>query len=192
MGIPLLFALQTLQAHSLVLLVRESLPTSMVNAVKVFKKTAPNGKLTVYLGRRDFVDNTTSTEPVDGVLVCDNDYLRGRKVFASITVTYRFGREEDEIMGLNFSKEMQFPVQTIYPSSAGEPNAVQERLIKKLGGNAYPFSVQHHPGEGETSKPLGVIYDLRVFVGDHAGEKAHKRNSVCLAVRKVQFSPVGG
>jgi len=174
----------------------------MVNAVKVFKKTAPNGKLTVYLGRRDFVDNTTTTEPVDGVLVCDNDYLRGRKVFASITVTYRFGREEDEVMGLSFSKELQFPTQQVYPSSAGEPNAVQERLIKKLGGNAYPFSVtlpesapcsvQLHPGDDETSKPMGVIYDLRVFVGDHAGEKAHKRNSVCLAVRKVQFSPVGG
>jgi len=174
----------------------------MVNAVKVFKKTAPNGKLTVYLGRRDFVDNTTTTEPVDGVIVCDNDYLRGRKVFASITVTYRFGREEDEVMGLSFSKEMQFPTQQVYPSNAGEPNAVQERLIKKLGGNAYAFSVtlpenapcsvQLHPGDDDTSKPMGVIYDLRLFVGDHAGEKAHKRNSVCLAVRKVQFSPVGG
>merc|ERR1712198_187188 len=203
MGIPLLFALQTLQAHSLVLLVRESLPTSMVYAVKVFKKTAPNGKLTVYLGHRDFVDNTTSTEPVDGVIVCDNDYLRGRKVFATVTVTYRFGREEDEVMGLNFSKEMQLTTQQVYPSSDNrQPTGVQDRLIQKLGGNAHPFSVtlpdnapcsvQLHSGEEQSSKPMGVIYDLRIFVGDHAGEKAHKRNSVCLAVRKVQFSPLGG
>jgi len=175
----------------------------MVNAVKVFKKTAPNGKLTVYLGRRDFVDNTTATEPVDGVIVCDNDYLRGRKVFASVTVTYRFGREEDEVMGVSFSKEMQFPTQQVYPcTDSGEPNAVQERLIKKLGGNAYPFSVtlpesapcsvQLHSGDEGSAKPLGVIYELSVFVGDHAGEKAHKRNSVTLAVRKIQFSPVAG
>jgi len=173
----------------------------MVNAVKVFKKTAPNGKITVYLGRRDFVDNLTVIEPVDGVVVCDNDYLRGRKVFAAVNVTYRYGREEDEVMGLNFSKEMQFPSQQIYPSSdTCEPTGVQDRLMKKLGANAYPFavtipenapsSVQLHSGDDDTSKPIGVIYELRVFVGDSPDEKFHKRNSVTLAVRKVQYSPV--
>jgi len=175
----------------------------MVNAVKVFKKTAPNGKLTVYLGRRDFVDNTISTEPVDGVIVCDNDYLRGRRVYATVTVTYRFGREEDEVMGLNFSKELCLMSQQIYPSSSNnEPTSVQDRLMKKLGANAYPFSitlpdsapssVQLHSGESETSKPLGVIYDLCVYVGDSAEERPHKRNSVSLAVRKVQYSPSTG
>ncbi|KAK8403998.1 hypothetical protein O3P69_000213 [Scylla paramamosain] len=178
-------------------------PTSMVNAVKVFKKTAPNGKITAYLGRRDFVDNTSTTEPVDGVVVCDNDYLRGRKVFATVTVTYRFGREEDEVMGLNFSKEMQLATQQIYPAAnQAELTSVQDRLIKKLGANAYPFavtlpetapaSVQLHSGDEDTAKPLGVIYELRVFVGDKADEKPHRRNSVALAVRKVQYSPASG
>ncbi|XP_071546351.1 arrestin homolog [Panulirus ornatus] len=173
----------------------------MVNAVKVFKKTAPNGKITVYLGRRDFVDNTSTTEPVDGVVVCDNDYLRGRNVYATVTVTYRFGREEDEVMGLHFSKEMQLATHQIYPSvDQLEPTGVQERLIKKLGGNACPFavtlpdnapaSVQLSSGTEETSKPLGVIYELRVFVGDNSEEKPHRRNSVTLAVRKVQYSPL--
>merc|ERR1712098_821049 len=41
----------------------------------------------------------------------------------------------------------------------------------------------------EASKPLGVLYELRVFVADSASEKQHKRNSVNLAVRKVQFAP---
>jgi len=173
----------------------------MVNAVKVFKKTAPNGKITVYLGRRDFVDNLTTIEPVDGVVVCDNDYLRGRKVYAAVNITYRYGREEDEVMGLNFSKEMQFPAQQIYPSnSTSEPTGVQDRLMKKLGGNAYPFactlpdnapsSVQLHTGDDDSGKPVGVIYELRVFVADTPDEKFHKRNSVTLAVRKVQYSPV--
>jgi len=175
----------------------------MVNAVKVFKKTAPNGKITVYLGRRDFVDNTAGTEPVDGVVVCDNDYLRGRRVYAVVTVTYRFGREEDEVMGLNFSKELTLCSQQIYPNtSTNEPTNVQDRLMKKLGANAYPFaitipesaptSVQLHTGEESTSKPLGVIYDLCVFVGDNGDERPHKRNSVSLAVRKIQFAPAAG
>lgn len=173
----------------------------MVNAVKVFKKTAPNGKITVYLGRRDFVDNTATTEPVDGVVLCDDDYLRGRKVYATVTVTYRFGREEDEVMGLNFSKELQLTNEQIYPTAEKiEPTAVQDRLLKKLGANACPFAVsipqtapvsaQLHTGKEESAKPLGIIYELKVFVADSGEEKPHKRNSVTLAVRKVQYAPV--
>jgi len=170
----------------------------MASAVKVFKKTAPNGKLTCYLGRRDFIDNTQGTDPVDGVVVFDNDYLRGRKVFASVVVVYRFGREEDEVMGLSFSKEMELTAQQIYPSANDtKPNEVQDRLMKKLGGNAHPFMVtlpDMAPASvvlqnEEASKPLGVLYELRVFVADSATEKQHKRNSVNLAVRKVQFAP---
>merc|ERR1711970_906354 len=170
----------------------------MVNAVKVFKKTAPNGKITVYLGRRDFVDNTKGTEPVDGVVLVDNDYLRGRKVYATVCVVYRFGREEDEMMGLQFSKEMELTAQQIYPSSKDQaPNEVQDRLVKKLGGNAHPFAVtlpETAPSSvvlqnDEAAKPLGVLYELRVFVADSADEKLHKRNSVTQAVRKVQYAP---
>jgi len=175
----------------------------MVNAVKVFKKTAPNGKISCYLGRRDFVDNTISTEPVEGVVLVDNDYLRGRKVYATATVTYRFGREEDEMMGLNFSKEMQLVAEQIYPPTEKiEPNEVQDRLIKKLGANAYPFSinlpqnapasVQLQVGDDSDNKPLGVIYELRVFAADRPDDKQHKRNSVTLAVRKVQYAPATG
>jgi len=169
----------------------------MVNAVKVFKKTAPNGKITAYLGRRDFVDNTQVTEPVDGVVVFDNDYLRGRKVFATVAVVYRFGREEDEVMGLQFSKEMELASQQIYPAADIKPNETQDRLMKKLGANAHPFVVSlptTAPSSvilqnEESSKPLGVMYELRIFVADSASEKLHKRNSVTLAVRRVQYAP---
>lgn len=36
----------------------------MVVQFKVFKKAAPNGKLTIYLGRRDFVDHVSAVDPV--------------------------------------------------------------------------------------------------------------------------------
>merc|ERR1711931_543196 len=171
----------------------------MVNAVKVFKKTAPNGKITCYLGRRDFIDNTKGTEPVDGVVLVEDGYLQGRKVFASVVVVYRFGREEDEVMGLNFTKEMELTSQQIYPSqNDATMNEVQDRLVKKLGGNAHPFIVtlpEMAPNSvvlqsEESAKPLGVLYELRVFVAARADETLHKRNSVTLAVRKVQFAPV--
>ncbi|KAA0186886.1 hypothetical protein HAZT_HAZT009211 [Hyalella azteca] len=172
--------------------------------------------MTVYLGRRDFVDNTVVTEPVDGVVLLDNDYLKGRKVFATVTVTYRFGREEDEVMGLNFSKELQLTAQQIFPASGKDPaiNEVQERLVRKLGPTAHPFAVnlpciapasvilqshetvrlpRHLRGKAGLAcypaKPLGVIYELKVFVAETPDEKLHKRNSVSLAVRKVQYAP---
>ncbi|XP_064108291.1 arrestin homolog [Macrobrachium nipponense] len=171
----------------------------MVNAVKVFKKTAPNGKVTAYLNQRDFIDRISHTSPVNGVVVVDNDYLRGRRVFARVAVTYRYGREEDEVMGLHFSKEMVLvntPIEM--NNSNGEVTEVQERLLKKLGANAHAFSVslpENAPcsvnldnGDEASSQPLGVIYDLKLYVAENKEERPHKRNSVSFAVRKVQFA----
>jgi len=170
--------------------------------VKVFKKTAPNGKISAYLGRRDFVDNTKGTEPVDGVVLIEEGYLQGRKVYASVIVTYRYGREENETMGLKFCKEMTLKTSQIYPPAGDTytPTDLQERLVKKLGPNAYPFEVRlpelAPPSvvlqDTISSKPLGVLYELRIFVANTADEELHKRNSVCLAVRKVQYMPSVG
>jgi len=105
------------------------------------------------------------------------------------------------MMGLNFSKEMQLVAEQVYPPAQKvDPNEVQDRLIKKLGANAYPFSinlpqnapasVQLQPGDDSNAQPLGVIYELRVFAADRADDKQHKRNSVTLAVRKCQYAPM--
>lgn len=67
----------------------------MVVAVKVFKKTTPNGKLTVYLGKRDFIDHIEYCDPVDGVLVLDEEYLKGRKVYGQVsTIRDAMGNHE--------------------------------------------------------------------------------------------------
>lgn len=36
----------------------------MVYNFKVFKKVAPNGKLTLYMGKREFVDHISYVEPI--------------------------------------------------------------------------------------------------------------------------------
>lgn len=36
----------------------------MVYNFKVFKKCAPNGKVTLYMGKRDFVDHISFVEPI--------------------------------------------------------------------------------------------------------------------------------
>lgn len=60
----------------------------MVVSFRVYKKTSPNGKMTIYLGRRDFVDHVSETDAVDGVLLVDKDYLAGRQVYTIINSFY--------------------------------------------------------------------------------------------------------
>jgi arrestin-2 len=173
----------------------------MVVAVKVFKKTTPNGKITVYLGKRDFIDHVDYCDPVDGVVVLDEEYLRGRKVFGQLVTIYRYGREEDEVMGVKFSKEMILAKEQIYPmvNQKMEMTPMQERLIKKLGANAFPFTFQFpgsspssvtlQAGEDDQGKPLGVEYYIKCYVGEQDDDKTHKRSAVSLTIKKLQFAP---
>lgn len=39
----------------------------MVYNFKVFKKCSPNGKVTLYMGKRDFVDYVSGIEPIGNV-----------------------------------------------------------------------------------------------------------------------------
>lgn len=106
----------------------------MVVAVKVYKKTTPNGKLTFYLGKRDFIDHLDFCDPIDGVVVVEGEYLKGRKVFGELITTHRYGREEDEVMGVKFSKELCLQREQIVPmiNQKMEMTPMQERLIKVL------------------------------------------------------------
>jgi len=172
----------------------------MVVQFKVFKKASPNNKLTIYMGRRDFVDHVTSVDPVDGVLVVDTDYLQGRRVFGQLVCSFRYGREDEEIMGLSFQKDLFLASEQVFPPKNVEPTKLQERLIKKLGPNAHPFtfkmpanappSVTIQPGADDTeAKPCGVEYYIKLFVGESEDDKTHKRSTILLGIRRIQFAP---
>ena len=50
----------------------------MTVTFKVYKKSSANGKVTLYLGRRDFVDHVTGSDPVDGVVNIDKEFLNDK------------------------------------------------------------------------------------------------------------------
>ncbi|XP_023245542.1 arrestin homolog isoform X2 [Copidosoma floridanum] len=172
-----------------------------VVAVKVFKKVTPNGKVTVYLGKRDFIDHLESVDPIDGIVVVEPDYLQGRKIYGQVITTYRYGREEDEVMGVKFSKELVLSREQIVPSKREKQDytPIQERLLRKLGSNAYPFlftfpanspsSVTLQPGDDDQGKPLGVEYTVKIYVAESEDDKGHKRSSLALAIKKLQYAP---
>ncbi|XP_026208424.1 arrestin, beta 2b isoform X2 [Anabas testudineus] len=169
---------------------------------RVFKKSSPNSRLTVYLGKRDFVDHQDYVDPVDGVLLVDPEYLKDRRVFVTLTCAFRYGREDLDVLGLSFRKNLYVSTVQAFPPLQEEQKPLshlQGRLIKKLGKHAYPFSfiipqnlpcsVTLQPGPEDTGKACGVDYELRAFCAKTVEEKIHQRNSVNLVIRKVQYAP---
>ena len=139
---------------------------SKKQGTRVFKKGSPNGKITVYLGKRDFVDHVTHVDPIDGVVLVDPDYLKDRKVYGHVLAAFRYGREDLDVLGLTFRKDLYLASSQIFPVPEDSETTkrpltrLQERLVKKLGANAYPFffelpphcpaSVTLQPAPGDT------------------------------------------
>ncbi|XP_043359642.1 beta-arrestin-2 isoform X1 [Dermochelys coriacea] len=167
----------------------------------VFRKQLGT-QLTVYLGKRDFVDHLDRVDPVDGVVLVDPEYLKDRKVFVTLTCAFRYGREDLDVLGLSFRKDLFSATRQAVPPLPEErrpPTRLQERLLRKLGPQAHPFaftipqnlpcSVTLQPGPEDTGKACGVDFEIRAFCAKSLEEKIHKRNSVRLVIRKVQYAP---
>lgn len=136
------------------------------------------------------------------MLLVDPEYLKDRKVFVTLTCAFRYGREDLDVLGLSFRKDLYVRTIQVFPPPQEEKRPLshlQERLLKKLGQHAHPFtftipqnlpcSVTLQPGPEDTGKACGVDYELRAFCAKTAEEKIHQRNSVHLVIRKVQYAP---
>lgn len=133
----------------------------------------------------------------------DNSYLtENRKIFGQVVCSFRYGREADEIMGLNFQKELYLASEQLYPPTEkmrAQSTKLQERLQKKLGPNAFPFTFQIpasapasvilQKGKDDTGSPCGVEYYVKLFCGESETDRTHRRSTVTLGIRKVQYAP---
>lgn len=137
------------------------------------------------------------------MFVLDNSYMsENRKIFGQVVCSFRYGREADEIMGLNFQKELYLASEQLYPPTEkmrSQTTKLQERLQKKLGPNAFPFtfeipasapaSVILQKGKDDTGSPCGVEYYVKLFCGESETDRTHRRSTVTLGIRKVQYAP---
>ncbi|KAM7541177.1 hypothetical protein Aperf_G00000037834 [Anoplocephala perfoliata] len=192
-------------------------------------------RITAYLSKRDFLDHLTHVDPIEGVVLVDESYVRNRSVFVHVLAAFRYGREDLDVLGLSFRKDLFLASAQLYPpqqpfdgdlptnpipiiavasgnsgdkrhgsSSNEDENSaagiggsyseikpltrLQERLIKKLGSNAYPFyfelpfatpaSVTLQPGSSDSGKPCGVDYELRAYIAEECDEKTQSRPSL--------------
>ncbi|XP_042874275.1 arrestin homolog isoform X3 [Penaeus japonicus] len=177
----------------------------MMNHAKVFKKTAPNGKLTVYVERRELCIKEDGIQALHGVLFVDANYVKDRKVFGQFVLTFRYGREDEEaVMGLRFCNEACLQAEQLWPrQNPDEPyknlTPLQDTLVKRLGAGAVPFSftvsslappsVTLLPARSYAGAPIGTNYDLRVFVGENPEDKPHKRSSIRMGMKLYQCAP---
>ncbi|EUB63500.1 Beta-arrestin-1 [Echinococcus granulosus] len=123
------------------------------HGTRVFKKSSPNGKVRFQ---------------IEGVVLVDESYVKNRRVFVHVLAAFRYGREDLDVLGLSFRKDLFLASAQLYPpqqpfldgtkrrspssyeeENSAEPEStptdlkpltrLQERLIKKLGSSAYPF-----------------------------------------------------
>lgn len=103
-------------------------------------------------------------------------------------------------MGLHFQKDLFLASEQIYPEPEKQNTTkLQDRLIKKLGPHAFPFtftlppnapaSVTLQPGAEDEGQPCGVQYYVKIFVGENEADRSHRRSQVMMGIRKIQYAP---
>ena len=63
-------------------------------------------------------------------------------VFVTLTCAFRYGREDLDVLGLTFRKDLFVANIQAFPHLLEDKKSLtrlQERLVKKLGEHAYPF-----------------------------------------------------
>lgn len=124
----------------------------------------------------------------DGVVWVDREYVGSRRVFAQLVCQFRYGREQDEVMGVSFCKELCLDSAQVWPprdKPALEATRLQARLCARLGAGAVPLrlcapagapaSVTLQPALEDDAPPVGLHYYLKVFVGDDELDRSHRR-----------------
>lgn len=64
-------------------------------------------------------------------------------VFVTLTCAFRYGREDLDVLGLSFRKDLYISTFQAFPPQPDEHkplSRLQERLLKKLGQHAHPFN----------------------------------------------------
>uniref|UniRef100_A0AAQ5YRM6 Arrestin-C n=1 Tax=Amphiprion ocellaris TaxID=80972 RepID=A0AAQ5YRM6_AMPOC len=158
---------------------------------RIFKKTSGNGGLTLYLGKRDYVDHVSSVDKVDGVVKLDPADFGDRKVFVQLACAFRYGSDDLDVMGLCFRKDIwtQF-VQIHPPVDKPALSAMHETLLKKAGDGAQPFSFEI-PNNLPCSVSLHIL-ELSVIsfsLINIFSSSSSPMDTARLIIRKIQYAP---
>uniref|UniRef100_A0A671TL68 S-arrestin n=1 Tax=Sparus aurata TaxID=8175 RepID=A0A671TL68_SPAAU len=158
----------------------------------IFKKVSRDKSVAVYMAKRDFVDHCDVVDPVDGVILIDPVQLKGKKVYVMLSCTFRYGRQDMDVMGVAFRRDLFLVTRQVYPELQDKEKLthtkIQQKLLRKLGDNAFPFFFEVRKKQNQLSK-CAVEFEVKAFCGENQDDKIDKQSSVRLTIRKIQHSP---
>nr|ATY71615.1 S-antigen arrestin b [Maurolicus mucronatus] len=170
----------------------------------IFKKLSRDKSVGVYMAKRDFVDHCDTVDPIDGVVLLDPVQVKGKKVYITLSCSFRYGRDDSDVLGMAFRRDIFVSTRQVFPALQDRDKAthtrIQKNMLRKLGDHAYPFffefpdnlpcSVALHPGASDVGKQCAVEFEVKAFCTEGQDEKIIKRSSARLAIRKIQYAPV--
>uniref|UniRef100_A0ABD2XP82 Arrestin-like N-terminal domain-containing protein n=1 Tax=Trichogramma kaykai TaxID=54128 RepID=A0ABD2XP82_9HYME len=141
--------MQTSSASDRLSMKRPSEPeTGYIYSQRAFKKSSQNGKLTLYLANRDLIVTAGKIDKLQGVLLIDPEILQDKKVYGQVTLTFRYGREDEEVMGLKFFNEAIMALAQLYPpyysSDRQEPTTAFQHTVADLANSPLEFPTRMH------------------------------------------------
>uniref|UniRef100_A0A671MR11 S-arrestin n=1 Tax=Sinocyclocheilus anshuiensis TaxID=1608454 RepID=A0A671MR11_9TELE len=187
------------------------------------QKVGPNLRDTVdFIGLNESkITDLSSSCVSDGVVLIDPEQVKGKKVYVMLSCTFRYGRDDMDVLGMAFRRDIFLSSRQVYPPLQDKERSihtkVQEKILRKLGDNAYPFffefpdnlpcSVCLHPGPTDVGKHVDII-SIYIGIFCKAAVKTQTRvlrpklkiqtpalytmsfcrSSVRLAIRKIQYA----
>ena len=65
----------------------------------------------------------------DNIIIIIKNFIIGKFIFASLVVSFRHGREEDEIMGVSFKKDLVVDRVQVFPPTKQEDGKNKLQVI---------------------------------------------------------------
>ena len=81
----------------------------------------------------------------DGVVLIDPEYVKERKVFGHVLAAFRYGREDLDVLGLTFRKDLYLAAEQIYPQQETNKRPITRLQVNYLwrpnAGKDSPISI---------------------------------------------------
>ncbi|OQR68827.1 phosrestin-2-like [Tropilaelaps mercedesae] len=171
----------------------ESTEPVQLGDVVLLRKTSSNRKVTVYMPKIEFEDLGCLTEPVEGIVTYDPTKLEpNEKVYIALVGRFRYGREEDEILGMSLCREIYMGYAPVYStrktlspqvSSASQSGSPQDKDRDPVVGPSSgitPQRGQQKPLTGADSGCISSRYTILL-------SPFHESTLPCLPAEAVPF-----
>uniref|UniRef100_A0A671MR22 S-arrestin n=1 Tax=Sinocyclocheilus anshuiensis TaxID=1608454 RepID=A0A671MR22_9TELE len=133
----------------------------------------------------------------DGVVLIDPEQVKGKKVYVMLSCTFRYGRDDMDVLGMAFRRDIFLSSRQVYPPLQDKERSIHTKWVcVVISENAcvfsqfpdnLPCSVCLHPGPTDVGKRCAVEFEVKAFCAENQDEKAQK-SSVRLAIRKIQYA----